>query len=337
MSKKNIIFIIGTISIIMPFFINVYSIYKLIFVCLGIILFDISLAMNKRVTIFYLIYFPIILLLITYGIDYFKTYTFNLSPIYVFEQEINSNVSIYNSLFYRIYKCEDKYILDNQYKKNFACDNKLLEEININKLLNEPGESYKNYRQSFIKVRGKISKINGTSSIILQAYTEMDGEVNGHVKFDETSKLIINLDGIDISNYRIYDYITIVGVLDKYNNKTQELTLVDSKVEENNLYNNYEIQVIESSKCDNEINKYTDNLYTYCIDNIYLDYKVDKYELSYALKDKKIKFEDLIDKEEFEREENYKLYKLEKINILACNNKNILIIKNSKVDYSWCE
>ena len=77
---------------------------------------------------------------------------------------------------------------------------------------------------------------------------------------------------------------------------------------------------------------------SYCIDNIYLDYKIDKYELSYALKDKKITFNQLIKDSDIEIKKDIKLYKLDKFNILSCNeDKNILINKNIKGSYSLCD
>lgn len=338
MKKKVFLVIFSIILIIVPFFINVYSIYRLISVCLGITLLDISLITVKKTRIFLLIYLPILLLIITYSIDYMKTYILDLRPIFVIKNKINNNVTIYNSLFYRIYKCEEDEYFDNNYEKNFMCKTDLIEKIDINVLLNDPKISFKEHKNDFIKVVGKISKISGTSSIEMQAYTEVEDKLNGYVKFNETSKLIINLDGLDISNYKIYDYITLVGLLDSYDKKTDTLSLTDIKIEENNLYSEYDIHVIESSNCTKELKEYVNNYYLYCLENIYLDYKVDKYELSYALKDKKITMDELLKDTSVEEIDNIKVYKNEKFNILSCNkNKNIIINKNEKIDYSLCE
>lgn len=338
MKKKVFLVIFSIILIIVPFFINVYSIYRLISVCLGITLLDISLITVKKTRIFLLIYLPILLLIITYSIDYMKTYILDLRPIFVIKNKINNNVTIYNSLFYRIYKCGEDEYFDNNYEKNFMCKTDLIEKIDINVLLNDPKISFKEHKNDFIKVVGKISKISGTSSIEMQAYTEVEDKLNGYVKFNETSKLIINLDGLDISNYKIYDYITLVGLLDSYDKKTDTLSLTDIKIEENNLYSEYDIHVIESSNCTKELKEYVNNYYLYCLENIYLDYKVDKYELSYALKDKKITMDELLKDTSVEEIDNIKVYKNEKFNILSCNkNKNIIINKNEKIDYSLCE
>ena len=338
MKRKKIILIISLIFMLVPFFINIYSIYKIISVVLGIILVDIYFVLDKKNKIFLLIYMPLILLIFTYGIDYLKTYVLKLKPIFVVEQKINDNVSIYNSLFYRIYKCGSKEYFDNNYEESFKCDTLLINEIDINKLLNEPKESFKEYKNRFIKVTGKISKIKGTNSIELQAYTLVEGQLNGYVKFNETSKLIVNLKGIDVSKYKIYDYITVVGLLDEYDKSKDILTLNDIKLEEKDLYNEYVIHVIESSKCDDIPKEYIDNYKLYCLENVYLDYKIDKYELSYALKDKKITMEEILQNTEIEEVENIKLYKHEKFNVLSCStNKNIIMNKNEKIDYSLCE
>ena len=338
MKKEKLVLIISLILIVVPYFFNIYSIYKLISVCLGITLLDIYFAIGKKRNIFLLIYLPILMLILTYSVDYFLTYTFNKSPIYILENKINNNVSIYNSMFYRIYKCNDELYFDNNYEDNFMCNTSLIEEIDINKLLNEPEISYKEYKNNFIKVTGKISKISGTSSVEMQEYTIVDGMLNGYVKFNETSKLIVNLNGIDVSNYKIYDYITVVGLLNSYDKSSNILNLDYTKLEERDLYNEYDIHVIESSKCENNLKEYIDNYYLDCLENIYLDYKIDKYELSYALKDKKITIDEFLQNIKVEKIENHTIYKHEKFNILSCNSeKNIIINKNKKIDYSLCE
>ena len=82
--KRLTLVILSLLFIVAPFFINIYSIYKLLSLLLGIILLDVSFAMSKKVNIFLIIYLPILLLIFTYSIDYIKTYTLNVSPIVCF-------------------------------------------------------------------------------------------------------------------------------------------------------------------------------------------------------------------------------------------------------------
>ncbi len=334
--SKIIIFIIGLILLIIPFMLNFYSIYKLLAIGLGIILLDVCFVLNKKTNIFLIIYLPILLIIITYSIDYIKTYTLKLSPIYVLENKINNNVSIYNSVLYRVYKCENNYIFDNNYKKDFPCDTKLIENIDINKLLNEPQKNYNEYKNNFIKVSGKISKINGNSTLELQEYKKSDNSINGYVEFNNSSKLIVDISNNIINKYKVYDYITIVGLVKSYNNN--EITLVNTKIEDNDLYNNYKIEVIEKSKCDEDYSLYMNNYYSKCINNIYIDYGIDIYELSYAIDDGKIKIDELINKGTYESYNKNKLYKYDKFKLLACqNDKNYLLSNNEKIDLSLCE
>ncbi len=338
MSKKRIwLLISGLILIITPFFINIYSIYRLISLAIGIILIDVYLATNQKINIFLLLYLPILLIIFTYSIDYIKTYTLNLKPIYVLENKINSDVSLYNSLFYRIYKCGNNYVFDNEYQKDFVCDTQLIQNIDVNKFLNSAADSYKKYHHDFIKVTGKISKISGTSSVELKEYTVKDNSINGYVNFIDTHKLVAKLNDVNLTGYKIYDYITVVGLLDSYDKDSGTLTLINAKLEANNLYDDYEMQIIEG-ECSNSIKEYTDNLYTKCVSNVYLDYKIDKYELSYAIKDGKVILDSILAQGEKELKDGKILYKLPKFNILSCNREqNIILSQNEKVDYTLCD
>ena len=149
MKKRRLFFIIfSLLLIIIPFFINAYNIFRLLIVILGIILLDLSLVIDKKKHIFLLLYLPIVLLVLVYSVDYIHTYMWDLKSIFVLENKINNKVSVYNSLFYRVYKCDNEYIFDNNYEKNFACSEELLDQIDINIFLNEPIESYKKYCKS---------------------------------------------------------------------------------------------------------------------------------------------------------------------------------------------
>lgn len=339
MKKKLFILIIGLLLITIPFFINVYSIYKLIFLCLGIILVDVYFALKNKSNILLLFYLPILLLVFTYALDYFKIYTFKLSPIFVLENNMNSDISIYNSFLYRVYKCENEYIFDNNYEKSFMCNTNSLKEMDINTVLSDLDGFYKKEHGNFVKVTGKISKITGTSNILLESFSETEKSLNGYVKFDKNSHLKIIIDGEDISNYHIYDYITVVGLLTNYNKTNNELILTDIKIEDKNLYSNYKVHIIENDNKD--LQKYMDNFYTYKIENIYLDYGIDKYELAYALKDKRIVFENFIKDSEIEQINNSTMYKMDKLNILKCNDKKIILTSSDtnmkKLEKNYCQ
>ena len=261
----------------------------------------------------------------------------NYIPIYSIEKTSNKQVSIYNSFLYRVYNCNGLNVFDNNYKKEFACSTTLLKNTDINKVLTEPKKYYDEHKREFVKITGKVSKINGNSSIILKSYTiDEDNTLNGYVLFNDTSNLEVNITNLDVSHYKIYDYITVIGQIYKYENKTIYINNV--VIEEKDIYTDYSISVIEPTECSGLI-EYTDNYYTYCLDHIYVDYKVDKYELSYLLKDKKITFDNL--KKNYlklEEKEDIDLYHLDNFDILVCSDDKIIFTKKNVDDiYEVCD
>ncbi len=336
MRLKYSLFILGLLLILIPYFINIYSIYRLISVLLGIFLIFLYFIIikNKRNLLYFSI--PFLLLIITYGGDFLITYILNTKPIYAIENKSNAKVITYDSLFYRLFWCDNSFIFDYNYQKSFACNSKYLLELDINQLLNNPKETFKKYHNKFIKVKGKISKIDGSSTLELKAYKNVDNSINGYVDFNDESKLVVNVKSDILNKYKIYDYITVIGLVKNYD--SNNITLKDTIVVEENLYNDYKIEVIEKDKCSKDKIEYMENFYTYCLNNIYLDYGFDKYELSYAIKDGKISLDDILSESQITENYQDKLYILDKFNILSCHNGiNYLLSKDEKINNNLCE
>lgn len=335
--KKRILYIISIIYILTSYLLNIYSVFRIVLILSGIILLACLLSNKYKFNIYIVIYF-FLLLISSYFIDYTLSCFKERIPIYSIRIKSNSEISTYNSILYRLYDCNSNIVFDNGYKKDFVCSTTLLENIDINKVLTDPSKFYKNNKNKYVKITGKISKINGNSSIILKSFTiDENNTLNGYVSFIDNYKLEVILNNkVDVTNYKIYDYITLVGQLTVYNNKT--LYLDNIVLEDKGLYKDYKLSVIKPDKCDS-IKEYTDNYYTYCLSNIYVDYKVDKYELSYLLKDKKISFNNLKSNYlKFEEKDNYDLYYLDTFNILVCNDKKTIFIPaDYKKNYDLCE
>lgn len=321
--KRKILYIISIILILISYLLNFYSVLRIFILLLGIFLLSYLLSNKFNLN---LILYIILILISSYFIDYTLSCLYKRIPIYSIRIKSNKNISTYNSFLYRLYDCNGSMIFDNKYKKDFVCNTKLLEDIDINKVLSEPSKFYKEYNNKFVKITGKISKINGNSSIILKSFVVDDkNTLNGYVSFQDTYKLKVILNNkVDVTNYKIYDYITLVGQVTLYKNKT--LYLDNIVLEDNGIYDEYKLSVIKPSKCSN-ITLYTDDYYTYCLSNIYVDYKVDKYELSYLLKDKKISFNNLKSNYlKYLEKDNYDIYYLDSFDILVCNNKKTIFI-----------
>ena len=339
MKKIIVLLIIGILFLIIPNFFNAYNILRLISVLLGIILITISLIFSPNKNIYLIVIMPLFLILLSYSIDIFLYSKFNRIPIYVYEIKSNDNISTYNSLFYRIYNCNNTLTLDYNYQKKYVCGNDTLDEIDINTFLLNPKENFKIYKNKFVKIIGKISKISGRELIELNAYDETVNALNGYVTFNNDYKIDVHLDE-DLSNYRIYDYLTVIGRVVSYENGT--IILEDAYTIPSDIYDDYTYEVTTNNTKNLKI--LLNNYYLYGIDSINVKYSNNSiYELNYVLTDGKINTGDIINNiggEILRNSENIivaKKYELDDFNIMVCeNDKTIFANKNYELNANLC-
>ena len=114
--------------------------------------------------------------------------------------------------------------------------------ISVNKFLENPIESYNDYQGKFVRLKGKISTIVGNSSLSFNTYNE-NIELNGYVDFDENKKVVINDLKINPTEYYIYDFVEVIGLVSDYEKKQEQITvyLDDAIVIKSDLYDNYDI------------------------------------------------------------------------------------------------
>lgn len=346
--RKIILLIIGLLLTLIPYFINVYSALRLISILIGLIIIQIALIINKKDKAWRIVIFPIIFLSVSFAIDYGITHLLSRIPIFANEIKSSKKVITYNSLFYRIYSCNDKLIIDDLYTKEYQCQKNDLDTIDVTSFLNNVIDNYNEYKDEFVKIEGKVSKVNGTYNLELQGYTLSEESINGYVVFSDNITLEVNFNDIkDLTSYKVYDSITVIGRIDELtkNGEYYTIKMQDSIILNSDLYETFEITVIEKNRCDQdkvEYAKTTDlTYYTSCLDNIFVKYDEENvYDLSYVLIDKKMTLETLTkDPKEKEEENNNTLYKNEKYNVLVCANKEEIIIGNNdlKVDSPYCE
>lgn len=339
--KKRLIILLGVgISfLILPFLINVYGLWRLIILLIGILLITICTAIKFKNNIIVIILVNLILLSSTYGIDYLLCYKLNRLPIYAFSLESNDSFRTLNSFFYRVYDCNSFLVMDYGYKKSYICDEDLLDTIDVNSLLQDPRVSYKKYKNKFIKVSGKISKIVGSEVLELGKYTKTDDVLNGYVLFSDSEALVVNTTEV-LSKYRIYDEITVIGRVDSTDGR--KITLKDTLLIPSNIYDSFTYEVINNdSKLTNLVKD--KNYYYYGINSINIKYDSNNiYELSYSLTDNRFSVLDIIGNSTYEvlkkdDEEIGKLYKLDKFNVVLCNNDNVIFASLKKnINYEVC-
>lgn len=342
MKKRLIVLLgLGLTLMIVPFLINIYSIFRIISLMLGIILIIVSLCLKKKRNIFYIILVPLIMLVFSYGIDTLLFYTLKRVPVFSYAIKSSEKVKTYNSFFYRVFDCNGKLTLDYGYTKNYVCSNDYLDPININAFMQDAEESFKKYHHKFVHIYGKISKITGNENIELASFTRSDDMLNGYVNFNLDNILVVNTDE-NLSKYRIYDYIDVYGKVSEY--KNGKIILTNTKLVASNIYNTYSFEIITND--DNKISNLVkeQNYYYYGITSVNVKYDGDNiYELSYLLTDGRFDLEKLVKNAEFEvlkdaeDVEVAKKYKLEKFNLVECtNNKKIIVNSKNKIDSDIC-
>lgn len=343
MKKRLIVLLgLGLTLMIVPFLINIYSIFRIISLVLGIILITVSLCLKKKRNIFYIILVPLIMLVFSYGIDTLLFYTLKRVPVFSYAIKSSDKMRTYNSFFYRVFDCNGNLTLDYGYTKNYVCSNDCLDAININSFMQDAEESFKKYHHKFVHIYGKISKITGNENIELASFTESDNTLNGYVNFNLNNILIVNTEE-NLSKYRIYDYVDVYGKVTSINDG--KITLTNTKLVASNIYDTYSFEIIASD--DNKLTNLVKekDYYYYGLNTINVKYDGDNiYELSYLLTDDRFKFDDLIKGKEYEVFKNdedveiAKKYKLEKFDLLECSNgKKIVANSKSKANQSICD
>lgn len=343
MKKRHIVLLgFGLTLMIVPFLINIYSIFRIISLVLGIILITVSLCLKKKRNIFYIILVPLIMLVFSYGIDTLLFYTLKRVPVFSYAIKSSDKMRTYNSFFYRVFDCNGNLTLDYGYTKNYVCSNDCLDAININSFMQDAEESFKKYHHKFVHIYGKISKITGNENIELASFTQGDDTLNGYVNFNLNNILIVNTDE-NLSKYRIYDYVDVYGKVTSINDG--KITLTNTKLVASDIYDTYSFEIIASD--DNKLTNLVKekDYYYYGLNTINVKYDGDNiYELSYLLTDDRFKFDDLIQDKEYEVFKNdedveiAKKYKLEKFDLLECSNgKKIVANSKSKANQSICD
>lgn len=343
MKKRLIVLLgLGLTLMIVPFLINIYSIFRIISLLVGIILITVSLCLKKKRNIFYIILVPLIMLVFSYGIDTLLFYTLKRVPVFSYAIKSSDKMRTYNSFFYRVFDCNGNLTLDYGYTKNYVCSNDCLDAININSFMQDAEESFKKYHHKFVHIYGKISKITGNENIELASFTESNNTLNGYVNFNLNNILIVNTEE-NLSKYRIYDYVDVYGKVTSINDG--KITLTNTKLVASNIYDTYSFEIIASD--DNKLTNLVKekDYYYYGLNTINVKYDSDNiYELSYLLTDDRFKFDDLIKGKEYEvfkNEEDVevaKKYKLEKFDLLECSNgKKIVANSKSKANQSICD
>lgn len=347
------------------------NIYMLIF---SIILVSISYILNEGGVLRIFLWLLGILLII---LNFFKTYksklptnlllfvglfiasifldgivcmTFKKIPLFAYNIINTGDARVYNGIGIRVWKCtkdSKELIIDPFYNKGYLCNSDSIPAIEVNSFLNSVIENYDDYKNSYIKIKGKISKKTGRNYIEMQPYETTSVTINGHVAFANniTLRILFTEAAEELDNYDMYDDITVLGIIKNLDNESNNyvIYMYESKVVSNIDLSEYKISVTEDSDCSLDTNiiysNESVNVYTYCIDDMVITYPNDnKYELAVALSSNKITINDLLDTpieiRKNETDDSY-LYIFNDYNVLLCdtNVSKDVFIGNKKMSF----
>ncbi len=322
----SLFFVIGSLIIYS------YTKVRLIAITVGLLFFIIYIFKIKcKMRFKFLIL--LIFILSFYGIDTIMSYLKIHEPIIAIKTDSNKKVTTFNGLFYRVYRCDNKLTFDYLYQKSFPGNDELLSDLDVNSFLSNIEQSYKKYKNKFVKISGKISAVGGSNILELATYEITQDSINGHVSFGENLKLKIYFKQNLETFYKVYDNVTVIGRITKLDKNKDVYTLMmhDSTIKETDLYDDYEIIVNNNPNCNQTLIDYTSNddfkIKNYCLQNIYIKYDAaNVYDLSYVLLDKKLTIKDLLAKKNNEINDYDTLYEYDDFNILQCQENKDLII-----------
>lgn len=340
--------LISIILLLIAILIKTSSAIRPILWIVSIIVLAINLKISTKYTKSKIIVISLLLLGVSVIIDGIIVYTFNKIPVFTYSIIKKENTIVYNSLGMRVWQCnEDDYdniIVDPFYEKGYMCNANDIETVDINTFLNSVVQNHSEYKNNYVKIKGKISKKSGINSIEMRPYTETENKVNGYVEFANniTLKIIFKEEDINLDSYDVYDEITIIGIIKNMESSENNHTIYmsDSILVSSINLDNYEIIATKEKKCSKEtslIYSNTEyNIYKYCLTEVLVTYPDGQYELSSALSSNKLSVKSLLENytKEETNDDNSKIYRFEDYSILVCSNNKDIYVGNAKMKFS---
>lgn len=328
--------LVSIILLLTSICITKFTVIRLILWIISLIILSINIKKSYHYTSSKTIIIAIISLIVSIILDGVIVYTFNKIPVFTYNIISTKDSVVYSSLGMRVWQCNKndyKNIkVDPFYEKGYMCNANNIETIDINTFLNLVVQNHSEYKNKYVKIKGKISKKSGLNSLEMRSYTKKDTQVNGYVEFADniTLKIIFKDDKISLDSYDIYDEITIVGIIKNMESEDNNHIIYMSNTELVSTINldEHNITVTKETKCNSEntlihsTNEY--NLYNYCLKEIIVTYPDGQYELSSSLSSNKLTIEEIYknaEKIETSQNDDSKIYRLEDYSVLVCDTK----------------
>ena len=349
--------VVGILLALIAILIKKFTPIRLILMIIATFVVTISLTQKNKVFLKhprYILTIYLAILFISFFVDTIAVYMLSRIPIYTISIISTEKTRVYNGIGYRVWQCnKDDYnnlIVDIFNNKGYYCDGEDIEEIDSNSFLNAVIENYDDYKNKFVKIRGKISSKTSRNSIEMRPYTENEITVNGYVNFADNIALVIlfNEEEPKLDNYDVYDEVLVVGKIKNIESTSNGhvIYMSDAKIVSSESYSTYTITANREYRCTPQspyIEMEGYNVYTYCLTpDINVSFNGKNYELASALSSGKVTIEDILSKTSTVEEDEFgnKIYHYSNYNIIKCNPENsmdiILTSKDTKISDVVC-
>lgn len=345
---KWILIFVGIFLLLISMVINYVTYFRIVLNIIGVITLVVATVLKTKMKPKFVILYFFLYLIIAILLDTVVVINFNRLPVYSYNIVTSKESRVLNALGYRVWNCKGKALkVDRFYKLGYYCDANEMEATDINAFLSESSPNFDDYKNNYLKITGKISSKDGTSFIEMQPYHSNEVTINGYVNFSNniTLRAIFNSSEESLTNYEVFDSITIVGKIwyKKEENNKIVIYMDDSKIVEEDNNDDYDLIVSKAATCDDKrtlLYSGADyNLYSDCLNNVIVKYDESNiYELSSLLSSGKLKITDILEKANEERtqeNDDTKLYLYDDFNIIKCSEStgNDVII-GEKIDFS---
>ena len=325
--KRVITLLLGIIFLAIALVLNTFNLFRAILALLSIILIVYSMQLERTNKKLFITLFTIVLTFFVIGIDYLNVCIFKKTPIITTSIITNNHGSVYNSIGYRVWKCNDNDVkVDPLYKIGYYCEVDYMSAESINNVLPTIVSNFDHYKNNYVKIIGRVNSVDSDSMFSMRTYKEIDNVIN----YSDEYLLEVNFNYATskISELHENDIVTVTGrVENKYGNK---VTLVDAKFKDEitsqgDVYFNAESNIY--CEYDKELWFQTeDNLYyRSCINDVNITINNRQYNLLNAISTGVITLQQIENESlgyESQNKDNSIMYKYKDFNILVCDPSN---------------
>ena len=334
-SQRLISMFLGIILIVIAFILK-SGLLRAIIAFLGIISLTYSNSIERNNKKIFLPLFAIIFFFFMVALDYLVVGAFKKEPIFTYSIVSTGKNKVYNAIGYRVWVCNSKdkaFKVDTLYKLGYYCSTQDMTSDNINNALPKIINDFDRYKDTYVKITGRLTKIVNETELYMNSYKEVDEQV---VYNDYLLDVNFNMPSLEMTKYTVNDELTIVGkVVSQDNNSVK---IIDSNfvtvgsIEDNEEYN-FDVNTNIYCQYDKELwFEAKGNLYyKSCINSISLNIAGGNYTFEAALKNGVITLEDLKNAADgylTNSKDNAVIYTFNNFKILECdsnNSKDIII------------